>query len=711
MADTSTQKYASTINGQIARITAASDLLAAKVTTFGLAIPATTDAIPTTVATGTGTVSATSYIEDVAAALNQANVQTQLAKSSSSATTYLSGDQELSANSSIYIPVGYNKTAFTVKAKNSYAGTATAGMVIKDATALSKDGPITGTLVLDPTKILTTQSWTAADGTPKTGSIETRTPSAIISGDTATDNTIIVDVEVLTAAGEDLVSGGELPAGYYPQPVQIYPRYKSTTGNNRINVQASKTASQTNHASVTPDSGFDFLSKVVVPDAATPALSITDKASTDLTPGTKSGDYYPFTTSLDGTLSVGTAGWISTSGLSATDSSVTVGRIKASTHTSTSATDNKYGGSTAVSTTPTAITGQYFKDVLTAGYTPSDSTTYYKVQDAKTATLSINSNAANEVTVGAKSGDYYALTADLTGKTTFGTAGWIGTSGLSATQNGVAVGKIPAGTHTIGNLLKADTAIGTNVAANHYYVKCDTTTGYQTASTTYIDLGVASTHTISAVTKQGSTAGNGVAANSYYVKCTSTAGYTPGDTQYKDLGVSTHGISAVTAQGTTASNGVAANSYYVKCTSTKGYTEGETVYKDLGASALSTTGVTYDATNKAFVASATTTAGYTTGKTVNATAKTITEGSGATLTTNADSKSITANTYYPSAATVSVSSTTAEIKGKSGSNTGVSTTTALGNLTADTTFTNSDKKFFSSFTVDVADIIADLKAI
>lgn len=73
--------------------------------------------------------------------------------------------------------------------------------------------------------------------------------------------------------------------------------------------------------------------KTTIPAAATPALAITDQGGTNITIGSPSSGYYPLSTSLTGTLTVGTAGWINTTGLSATDSSVAVGRIAQSTMT------------------------------------------------------------------------------------------------------------------------------------------------------------------------------------------------------------------------------------------------------------------------------------------------------------------------------------------------------------------------------------------
>lgn len=71
--------------------------------------------------------------------------------------------------------------------------------------------------------------------------------------------------------------------------------------------------------------------KSTIPSAQGPVLTITDKSSVDIGIGTISQGYYPLSTALTGTLTVGTPGWITTSGLSAQDESVIVGRIKQST--------------------------------------------------------------------------------------------------------------------------------------------------------------------------------------------------------------------------------------------------------------------------------------------------------------------------------------------------------------------------------------------
>lgn len=68
--------------------------------------------------------------------------------------------------------------------------------------------------------------------------------------------------------------------------------------------------------------------KSTIPSASGQALAITDQGTTDIdVSNTATGGYYTLTTSLTGKLTVDHAGWINIDGLSATDSSVTVGRI------------------------------------------------------------------------------------------------------------------------------------------------------------------------------------------------------------------------------------------------------------------------------------------------------------------------------------------------------------------------------------------------
>lgn len=119
--------------------------------------------------------------------------------------------------------------------------------------------------------------------------------------------------------------------------------------------------------------------KSTIPLASGQALAITDKGSTNITIGTASGGYYPLTTSLTGTLTVSSAGWITTDGLSATDSSVTVGRIAQST---------LKNGSTTISS------GATITPDLTATQTINISAGYNSARTVNIAPLSSGTQAA-----------------------------------------------------------------------------------------------------------------------------------------------------------------------------------------------------------------------------------------------------------------------------------------------------------------------------
>lgn len=99
--------------------------------------------------------------------------------------------------------------------------------------------------------------------------------------------------------------------------------------------------------------------KVTVPAAGTKTLAITDKPTTTITPGTVNtsgvgSGYYPLTASLDGTMTFSSAGWITTDGQSATDSSVIVGRIAQSTLAEGSSATSGYASTISVTPSPTA---------------------------------------------------------------------------------------------------------------------------------------------------------------------------------------------------------------------------------------------------------------------------------------------------------------------------------------------------------------------
>lgn len=540
MAQTSTEKYAATINGQITRITAASDLLATKVADFDLIIPASTEAAPTTTEVDGGKVVATSKIEDVAAALNQVNVQDYLEKATVDATSYLVADQILSAGGAVHIPVGYNKTAFTITAKkmdDQTYGTATADMLIAGATAIGSTGEITGKLSLDPNKILNTQEWTAADGSKVTGNIEPQFPKAVIN-EQETANAVIVDVAVVEGDGETLVIGGSIPAGYYANAVSIYPRFDQyESKGQRINIQKTVAATQANHSSIKAGSGFDYIEEVTVQDAATPSLVVTNNTGNVTVSSEANEDgKYALTGSITAKTQYDKEGWIAQEGLdAATAENVVFGYVKAANHTVESVAADTNGS--------TVLTTQFVRDTTTNGFVYGE-TRNYKVQDAETSlsneitgtltfTPVISKNAdtnvlaGNATTTKPASGFYVAVASaenkgdiTATGSCSLGKAGWISAAPSNATDTKTVGAEASAttyvtlteGTHTYGTVTKGNKTVSASLDETHYYIPCNTTEGYQVASVNYIDLGAEGFGDTLTTANTSKT----IAANTYY---------------------------------------------------------------------------------------------------------------------------------------------------------------------------------------------------
>ena len=67
--------------------------------------------------------------------------------------------------------------------------------------------------------------------------------------------------------------------------------------------------------------------RITTPAVGSLSLAVTDNNSNDVTVGTLSGNKYPLTASISGTLTAATAGWLTTSGYSVSDTSVIVGTI------------------------------------------------------------------------------------------------------------------------------------------------------------------------------------------------------------------------------------------------------------------------------------------------------------------------------------------------------------------------------------------------
>ena len=125
--------------------------------------------------------------------------------------------------------------------------------------------------------------------------------------------------------------------------------------------------------------------KSTIPAASNPALTITDKGSTDIgISSTATSGYYTLTASLVGKLTVGNAGWLTTDGLSATDDSVIVGRIAQST---------LKNGTTAISS------GATITPSVTDTQTINISAGYNTARNVKIAPMSSGTAAAAKVTV------------------------------------------------------------------------------------------------------------------------------------------------------------------------------------------------------------------------------------------------------------------------------------------------------------------------
>lgn len=125
--------------------------------------------------------------------------------------------------------------------------------------------------------------------------------------------------------------------------------------------------------------------KITATPAGAPTLAITDKGSTNIGVGTVSAGYYPLTTSLTGTMSFASAGWIGTDGAQATDDTVTVGRIIQST-LSEGATSS--GANTNVVIVPAVSTNKYVN--ITEGYEKNRYVTIAPMSSGTAAAAKVN---------------------------------------------------------------------------------------------------------------------------------------------------------------------------------------------------------------------------------------------------------------------------------------------------------------------------------
>ena len=155
---------------------------------------------------------------------------------------------------------------------------------------------------------------------------------------------------------------------------------------------------------------------VTIPAAATPTLNITDN-NNDVTIGNVSSGRYPLTASLTGKMTFGTAGWMPTTGMSTTDSTVQVGKIIQSTLANGSTTINS--GSTVNPTDSTQTIN------ISAGYNSARTIKVGPVSAGPKGTITSGTSTISTVTAAYNStnsnfditgtGDISAPTVDTAG--------------------------------------------------------------------------------------------------------------------------------------------------------------------------------------------------------------------------------------------------------------------------------------------------------
>ena len=161
-------------------------------------------------------------------------------------------------------------------------------------------------------------------------------------------------------------------------------------------------------------------------------LSITDKSSTNISVGSKSGSYYPLSASLTGTVTTSKSGWFSKlASFSAEDSSVIVGRIAASTT----------GSATANTSASAALVLDPGKQTtISAGYYPSDRIIRASIADIADESVSAGSPtftskdidcSTHSFTYNSTSGKYEFTSGSVAVDVSFASSGWIDKSGVS----------------------------------------------------------------------------------------------------------------------------------------------------------------------------------------------------------------------------------------------------------------------------------------
>lgn len=256
---TISNSYASNISGQITRIKDAHKAIRSKAIEMGLKIPAA--AKLTTNASGTSelTLDETHHILDTAAAINNLPVNTHT-------------NQTIGAGSSYTVPVGYNKTAYTVTASKldgQTSGTALAADILVGKTAWVNGSQITGSMK-DKTGDQTASgfSYYTSDNVnylyltiPETGKYEAgkQLKSNIIYN---TIQDLEIPVTITTAStGETIVEASKkvFSAGYY-SGINIKAVYKTGASetNKIINIDNAVGQLTAQSGNLTISSGYDY---------------------------------------------------------------------------------------------------------------------------------------------------------------------------------------------------------------------------------------------------------------------------------------------------------------------------------------------------------------------------------------------------------------------------------------------------------------------
>ncbi len=565
-----TKTYAATILGQISRISDGHEVIQNKAISMGLSVQAKEGDVKPTANTA---LTDTHKILDTASAINSINVQTFLLQNASG---YVATATPSTTESSTYtIPVGYNKTPITLTfTRPTLNGNADTSQVLSGKTFYTTDyNQKVGTMANKSGNQTTSSvgSYSKSNvnylylGIPGTGYYTdgSQLQSSILYQPLSGTQTVEITKTTFPETNESTVTVNTLtiPAGYYANPVTVQPILSTTDGGNKIinTTTYTATGAVTNAA---PGTGFDYFTAVTVAAAV--------------------GTAKP-----NGTYEVTTPGWIT----KATYGTPYGGYADDVKHSIAGYTDAKFGLTTAPTLTST-ITTQYFTDSLTKGHTDAV-TCYRKVQDGVATSSTaldktvvqllpviseVNKDAnGSNVTTGSKtttaptSGFYIQVKTDAlsevvtaTGTTKIDQGGWFNTTEFTS-KNTVKVQAlaaattyipIAAGTHTINNIQQTTAEIkdGTTtlVAANHYYIKCDTTEGYQRASTKYIDIANGAVSSVNITYNSTSKAFTG--------SVTTSAGYYP-----KAI---TTSLSKTVNQGTnptvsrSSSKTIAANTYY-----------------------------------------------------------------------------------------------------------------------------------------------------